>query len=64
MNPDLVPGNHLRLYRLRHTFATRRYQKTGDLYVVQRALGHRQITTTEIYARVSDHALRQAVGSV
>jgi len=41
----------------------RLYQKTGDLYLVQRALGHRQITTTEIYARVSDESLRRAVSS-
>jgi site-specific recombinase XerD len=46
-----------------HTFATRLCQKTGDLYLVQRALGHRQITTTAIYARVSDEALRRAVES-
>jgi len=49
------------VHSLRHTFATRLYRKTGDLYLVQRALGHRQITTTEIYARVSDDALRRAV---
>jgi site-specific recombinase XerD len=40
------------------------YHKTGDLYLVQRALGHRQITTTEIYARVGDERFRQAVGTV
>ncbi len=51
------------VHSLRHTFATRLYQKTGDLYLVQRALGHRQITTTEIYARVSDDALRRAVSA-
>ena len=49
------------VHSCRHTFATRLYQKTGDLYLVQRALGHRQITTTEIYARVGDDALRHAV---
>ncbi|MEW5702081.1 MAG: tyrosine-type recombinase/integrase [Candidatus Zixiibacteriota bacterium] len=47
---------------MNHTFATRLYEKTGDLYPVQRALGHRHITTTEIYARVSNQALRRAVG--
>jgi integrase/recombinase XerC len=51
------------VHSLRHTFATRLYQKTGDLYLVQRALGHRQITTSEIYARVSDDRLRHAVAS-
>jgi integrase/recombinase XerC len=52
------------IHSLRHTFATRLYRKTGDLYLVQKALGHRQITTTEIYARVSDEALRRAVSAV
>ena len=52
------------VHSLRHTFATRLYEKTGDLYLVQRALGHRQITTTEIYARVTDESLRRAVQSV
>jgi integrase/recombinase XerC len=51
------------IHSLRHTFATRLYQRTGDLYLVQRALGHRQITTTEVYARVSDDSLREAVSS-
>jgi len=49
------------LHSLRHTFATRLYEKTGDLHLVQRALGHRQITTTEIYARVGEGALRQVM---
>ncbi|MEW5701390.1 MAG: tyrosine-type recombinase/integrase [Candidatus Zixiibacteriota bacterium] len=49
------------VHSLRHTFATRLYHKTGDLYLVQRARGHRQITTTEIYARVSNEALKRAV---
>jgi len=49
------------VHTLRHTFATRLYEKTGDLRLVQRALGHRQVTTTEIYTRVSDRSLREAV---
>lgn len=44
--------------------ATRLYHKTGDLHLVQRALGHRQITTTEVYARVNDEHLRKAVAGV
>ena len=51
------------VHSLRHTFATRLYHKTGDLHLVQRALGHRQITTTETYAKVSDSSLRRAVGA-
>jgi integrase/recombinase XerC len=52
------------IHSLRHTFATWLYRKTGDLYLVQRALGHRQITTTEIYARVEDDAVRREVQTV
>jgi site-specific recombinase XerD len=47
-----------------HTFATRLYHKTGDLHLVQRALGHRQIMTTEVDARASDGSLRRAVGLI
>jgi hypothetical protein len=36
-------------------------RKTEAPHLVQRALGHRQMTTTEICAKVSDGALRQAV---
>lgn len=42
------------IHSVRHTFATRLYRKTGDLYLVQRALGHRQITTTKISATPSN----------
>jgi len=51
------------VHSMRHTFATRLHQKTGDLYLVQRARGRGQITTTESYARVCDDRLRQAVVS-
>ncbi|MHB9129753.1 MAG: tyrosine-type recombinase/integrase [Armatimonadota bacterium] len=46
---------------LRHTFATRLYSRTGDLLVVQRALGHRNIATTEIYTHLVDGALEDAL---
>ena len=46
---------------LRHTFATRLYSRTGDLLVVQRALGHRNIATTEIYTHLVDDALEDAL---
>ena len=52
---------HLSVHSLRHAFAMRLFSKTGNLRLVQRALGHRQITTTEIYARVEDKALRKAL---
>jgi site-specific recombinase XerD len=49
------------VHSLRHTFATRLYERTGDLRLVQRALGHNQIGTTEIYTQVADSRLSQEV---
>jgi site-specific recombinase XerD len=49
------------VHSLRHTFAMNLYQKTGDLRLVQTALGHKRITTTEIYARVDDRRLKRAL---
>lgn len=48
-------------HSLRHTFATRLYARTNDLLMVQRALGHRQIATTEIYTHLVDGVLEEAL---
>jgi integrase/recombinase XerC len=55
---------HLTVHSLRHTFAMNLYRATGDLRLVQTALGHRHISTTEVYARVEDKALRRALESM
>ncbi|MBZ0173639.1 MAG: tyrosine-type recombinase/integrase, partial [Phycisphaerales bacterium] len=49
------------VHSLRHTFATRLRRKTGDLRIVQVALGHRQLATTEVYAHVGGEEVRRAV---
>ena len=46
---------------LRHTFATHLYASTSDLLLVKRALGHRNISTTEIYTHLSDEGLEEAL---
>jgi len=48
-------------HTLRHTFATSLLNKTGNLLLVQKALGHRNVTTTQIYAHVADTSLEQAI---
>ena len=46
---------------LRHTFATHLYSRTGDILVVQRALGHRDLSTTQVYTHLVDDALEDAI---
>ena len=54
----------LSVHCLRHSFATKLYSLSGDLHLVQRALGHKHITTTEIYVKVEDKALRKALANM
>jgi integrase/recombinase XerC len=46
---------------LRHTFATRVLSRTGNLRLVQRALGHESTATTAIYAHVVDEEMEEAL---
>ena len=48
-------------HMLRHTAATLLIEAGVDIRFVQRLLGHRSITTTEIYTHVSDRSLRAAL---
>jgi integrase len=48
----------------RHTMACIIYNKTSDIYVVNRFLGHRQIDTTTVYARMTDAKLKNTLSSV
>lgn len=48
-------------HMLRHTTATALIEAGVDIRFVQRLLGHRSITTTQIYTHVSDQALQAAV---
>ena len=45
---------------MRATCATKLYEKTGDIYLVQQQLGHKSIKNTERYAKVSEERRREA----
>lgn len=47
-------------HSLRHAFATKVLEATGDLAVVQDLLGHSSPTTTRIYAKVTSQRLHEA----
>ncbi len=50
-----------RFHHLRHFYASYVYDKTRDLYAVANLLGHNQVTTTQIYAKVSDKQMKESV---
>lgn len=60
-NKDGVSQYEIKFHSLRHFYATYLYEKTRDLYAVSNLLGHNQVTTTQIYAKVSDKQMKETV---
>jgi integrase/recombinase XerC len=52
---------HITPHKLRHTFATHLYGKTGNLLLVQRAMGHKDLGSTQIYTHLPDDSLEEAL---
>ena len=50
-------------HTLRHTFATDLYRNTKNIRLVQKALGHADLSTTMIYTHIVDEELEKAMKS-
>lgn len=57
-------GFHFTMHQLRHTFATWMLRKSRDLYSVSKALGHKQLTQTEIYLASDTEDMRDSVNKL
>jgi len=55
----LIPTGHP--HKLRHTFAMRLLNQTGDIRLVSQALGHSDIRTTMMYTERTDEEVAQAL---
>lgn len=51
-------------HMLRHTFAVLMLDLGTDIYTVSKLLGHREISTTQIYAKVLDKNKQNAVSLI
>ena len=56
-------SKHVTFHVSRHTFAVMMLGVT-DIYTVSKLLGHRELSTTQVYAKVLDKAKRDAVDNI
>jgi integrase len=57
-------GKNITFHCFRHTFATLQLSKGTDIYTVSKMLGHRELKTTQIYAKIIDQTKREAADKI
>ena len=55
---------HISFHVARHTHATMLLTLGADLYTVSKLLGHKNIATTQIYAKIVDKKKEEAIGLI
>lgn len=57
-------SKNITFHCFRHTFATLQLSKGTDIYTVSKMLGHRELKTTQIYAKIIDQTKREAANKI
>jgi len=55
---------HITFHSFRHTYATLQLSLGTDIYTVSKMLGHKDLKTTQIYAKVVDQLKRDAADRI
>jgi integrase len=55
---------HITFHSLRHTYAMLQLSAGTDIYTLSNMLGHKDIATTQIYAKVQEKAKRETVNKI
>jgi integrase len=57
-------NKHITFHCFRHTYATLQLSFGTDIYTVSKMLGHRDLSTTQVYAKIIDHTKREAANKI